>query len=237
MSFQRVVSGSPRCETNNNVLPSVVTCYGVQPGQTAQTVVPNALQFTQYTAVHELGHVLVGRTGGYSLSFPASYYNMINSPPVTPPFATSTTLPGTPTLTPSRGTLYDYLSPTPQVVFGIIDSDWVRGQRGWGSAYSISPAVPCDFQQNAFSVVDVGASQSDRERERDEGAADMFLNWVYSKIGSGGFTNYNYIGIANCTITPTPDFTRRPGDARFNFMDNIVMPTLATYFPTPTAAP
>jgi len=74
------------------------------------------------------------------------------------------------------------------------------------------------------------------QRERDEAAADMFLNWVYSVAapGLGGFRNDNYSGVTDCVTTPTPDLTRRPGDARNNFMSNIVMPTLATYVPTPT---
>jgi hypothetical protein len=65
----------------------------------------------------------------------------------------------------------------------------------------------------------------------------MFLNWVYSEINQGGFHNDNYIGITNCSTTPTPDLTARPGDARYNYMETIVMPTLATRVPTATATP
>jgi hypothetical protein len=74
-------------------------------------------------------------------------------------------------------------------------------------------------------------------RERDEASADMFLNWVYREVGQGGFHNYSYFSITDCTTTPTPDFTAEPGDARYNFMETIVMPTLATRVPTPTPTP
>jgi hypothetical protein len=119
--------------------------------------------------------------------------------------------------------------------------DWVRGQRGWGSTASTPPAAPCNFQQDAYTVSDwqVTATPGTTAQlhERDEAAADMFLNWVYREMGQGGFRNASYIGINSCGVTPTPDETSRPGDSRYNFMETIAMPTLATRVPTATPTP
>jgi hypothetical protein len=173
--------------------------------------------------VHEYGHVFTGRMGG--LASGSTYYGMISLPPVTGFIADSS---GDFVL----GNRTDPNSGNP---------DWTRGQRGWGSAASTPPAIPCNFQQNAYTVNDWEASPvvtpPTIQTERDEAAADMFLNWVYSTAMQGGFHNYNYIGITTCGITPTPDFTRLPGDARYNFMVTVVMPTLSTRVPTPTIAP
>lgn len=115
--------------------------------------------------------------------------------------------------------------------------DWVRGQRGWGSPAATPPAAPCNFQQDAFTVNDwdvtATPAATQQIKERDETAADMFLNWVYSKLSLSGFANGNWIGINNCNA-PMPTDTGNPGDARSNFMSDVVLPTLATYVPTPT---
>jgi hypothetical protein len=223
IDFGRESIGDPFCVTDNNVSPqqAIVTCYG------------SNLQFTQYTAVHELGHVLVGRTGGYSFTATGSYFSLIFNPSNN----------GTPV-----GAVYDY-NPTPGTVFGLfIDElgtpDWVRGRRGWGSNASTPPAPPCSFQQNAFTIRDgtvtppAPPTQNPIDTERDEAAADMFLNWVYRSLGLAGFENRNQGGIFDCQVIAPTDVSN-PGDARHDYLNNVVMPTIATYFPTitPTATP
>ncbi len=100
--------------------------------------------------------------------------------------------------------------------------DWVRGTRGWGSWASPLPN-PTNFQQNPLDVTDAVAFPAERERERDEAAADMFLNWVYSTIGQGGFQDINWepdtchgpIG----SIPSTCGAAHRPGFNRLTWMN------------------
>gem|GEM_PF-3502229 len=216
--FNRTTTNSYTCQTFN------------LPGGGLQARIdcdPN-VSFTQYVAVHELGHVFEGRMGGTQLG--ATYYGLLKQPPPT-------------------GVVVDYGNEgtPPGIVFGNrldpvnLTPDWVRGNRGWGSAaLPITSTYFCDFQQDPYSVQDwlvtATPGQPNQIREVDEAAADMFLNWVYSKIGSGGFQNTSWIGITSC-VTGTPQPTERPGDTRDNFMNNVVMPTIATYVPTPTPTP
>jgi hypothetical protein len=74
------------------------------------------------------------------------------------------------------------------------------------------------------------------QTERDEAAADMFLNWVYRVQNLGGFRNEDQRNISNCAAVATTD-TSNPGNARYRYLQTIVMPTLATRVPTPTATP
>jgi hypothetical protein len=223
VTFERVSSGNPICVTDTGAAApdiAIVRCYG-------------SLAFTQYTAVHELGHVFVERTGGYGAG--STYYGLIDIPPLRITSTPGTLVPD-PAIRDRNGNV---------VMGAFVDAqgqpDWVRGRRGWGSAVSTPPAVPCNFQQNGYIAIDATSSQSDRERERDEAAADMFLNWVYSQVGAGGFTNVDWGQITNCTITPTaPAITGTapaPGDARYNYMETVVFPTLSTRFPTMTPTP
>lgn len=192
------------CTTNNNVNPPLqaeITCN-------ANTVM------NQYTAVHELGHVLVGRTGGYS-SGTTSYFGRMQLPIPNP---SSSLCPSVAT-----GPLYDMNCKG--IVFGKYlrngAEDWVRGERGWGSQALPFPN-PSNFQQNIFTVVDATASQADKNKEIDEASADMFLNWVYKKIGQGGFQDTNWREADQCnTPAGCPD-DGMSGTARFNWM-NITM--------------
>jgi hypothetical protein len=75
-------------------------------------------------------------------------------------------------------------------------------------------------------------------KERDEGAADMFLNWVYRQVGQGGFVNATWAGITVCNATPAVQPPPNDsGDVRYKFMNIVVFPTLATRFPTTTPTP
>jgi hypothetical protein len=227
ITFIRDSSGGPFCQTNNNVISpnqSTVTCFGT------------GLQFVEYTAVHELGHVFVGRTGGFQTG--NTYYGLIFNPPL---FSL------TPTPGASTGVVFDAAG---GVVFGTRldvsgNFDWVRGQRGWGSPAATPPVAPCIFQQNAFTVSDwlvtppAPPTLDPRSQELDEAAADMFLNWVYRIIGENGFlpADANWIGISDCAATPNPTPTGTqvfPGNDRYNLMSTAIMPTLATFVPTAT---
>lgn len=207
IDFVRDTTPGYICVTTNAIASS--------PGQ-IQAIIKcgPGVQFKEQTGVHELGHVFEGRTGGTS-STGNTYFKLIQNSGIKD----------------SSGGLVmgnGYTSKTP---------DWLRGKRGWGSAASTPPAAPCVFQQDAFTVVDDGIPVGNPTRiaEIDEAAADMFLNWVYSKVVAGGFQNSNWSGVNTCT-TGTPQPTEKPGDARNNFM-NTALPTLATRFPTSTATP
>lgn len=54
------------------------------------------------------------------------------------------------------------------------------------------------------------------ETEIEETAADMFLNWVYSTIGQGGFSNYDY---PSAIATAVPTDVADAGDVRFAWMN------------------
>jgi hypothetical protein len=91
-------------------------------------------------------------------------------------------------------------------------------------------------------AANTATAQALKESEVDEAAADMFLNWVYRKIPTPPapsptiepFKNTDWKNVSGCATPGTPQPTHRPGDARYNYMNTVVFPTLATYAPTPT---
>lgn len=187
------------CITNNEVdlpLQSEITCT----------------TFTVYTIVHELGHVFVGRTGAYTTG-QGTFYGRMNQP--------VDQVCRNPDNTAKIGAIFD--ESCSGIVFGLFSGgvaggdEWVRGERGWGSQSSPLPN-PSPFQQNPYSVVDAQSSDEDRQAEIDEAAADMFLNWVYSKLGQGGFQNTSWRVADNCNTTGCPD-PANSGTARFNWMN------------------
>ncbi|MFN8420433.1 MAG: hypothetical protein U0528_14510 [Anaerolineae bacterium] len=203
-----------------------VTETGVNPPFEAEITCDANNQFTEYTAVHEFGHVFVGRTGGFNQG--STYYGLINIPQVTQGA-------GTP------GILFDS---TGGIVFGLVSNDWVRGGRGWGSGEATPPGTPCPFQQHPFKVTDTapGVLPATRVAEVNEAAADMFLNWVFSVYGSyiqatSGFRDISWLISVPC-LSGTPQPTERPGQARLNYLSTIAMPTLnAIITTTLTATP
>ncbi|MCK6581393.1 MAG: hypothetical protein L6Q98_25155, partial [Anaerolineae bacterium] len=193
---------------------------------------------SEYTVVHELGHAFLYLTGGQAT--PNTFYALLREP-------------GS-----NGGPLYDSGyenpggTPTPAgIVMGsrtsyqsnrLEQSDWTRGQRGWGSAAASTQyaptGVPCDFQQNAFMVFDPQAGPGQTDQETFEAAGDMFLNWVYSRVAPGsGFQNKDWrTSVGNCASTGIFE-PQNPGHARYFWMTNNVMPALATWFPTVTSTP
>jgi len=191
--------------------------------------------FTRYTVVHELGHTFTQRTG-FQGTAPNSYFNLILTPRAEP-----------------IGSIRDN---NEQVVMGFgqiplitgITSDWARGRRGWGSSGGLRPSeAGCDFQQNTGTFVD-GLNQGFSD-EVDEAAADMFLNWVYEELESIGLVSPK-VGFENILWNKLPTATAPPsqrdascvlataaptdwydsslsGQARSNYMNTLVMPTLA----------
>jgi len=182
------------CETSNGGNPRTIICG-------ANVVMSDNL------IIHELGHVFVGRTGGYApgndsffgrtlsptdpcISAPGQQRNQC-----TPPLIGTPTGP-TPT---ASGVVYDNTGRAN--VFGLTGlgpNDWSRNgpskERGWGSAVLTLPA-PQSFQQNPRT------DPAQTDAEIDEAAADMFLNWVDYKINHneriinvyiGGFRNVDW---------------------------------------------
>jgi len=161
--------------------------------------------------------------------------------------------------------LYDYkpFNPTttpgakPDAMMGmIVDAtgtvEWTRGRRGWGGPAATGGTPYCNFQQNPVLVKDpFPPVVATLQYERDEAAADMFLNWVYVRIAAqnaiatptpGGYSNYGFVntgwgGVTACGTLGTPDPTRMPGTNRTNYMNTIAMPAMGQQFPAATATP
>jgi len=127
---------------------------------------------------------------------------------------------------------------TGNVVMGsvsICNNEWLRGERGWGSGpgsrYSTPPTICApqgqlftDFQQNPAPYGTTGQAN-------EETAADMFLNWVYRKLASGGFLNRDWRPHVTATPTGLPcsqtpggcdDSAAGSGNARFNWMETVM---------------
>jgi hypothetical protein len=135
---------------------------------------------------------------------------------------------------------------------GKIGGDWRRGSRGWGSAAAAPGGYACKFQQDPLRVTDTAPENRTPEEEQDEAAADMFLNWVYSKVAATratpiptptarSYNNYGFVdtdwgGVTDCDQGGTPDPTDQGGKARYTYLST-ALPFLAGQFPTMTATP
>jgi hypothetical protein len=123
-------------------------------------------------------------------------------------------------------------------------TDWVRGQRGWGSPAPFvelpqnSGIIPdvriaCGWQPNPAEDYDwegirivsggglsgIAAPDAFTIFELKAAAGDMFLNWAHRRIGTNGaFANWNWINYPTCEIGDPPDPTNA-GDARYLWMD------------------
>ncbi len=169
--------------------------------QSRITCRPSAI-ITEYTVVHELGHVLMGRTGGYLLSDPnygnvSSFYGHL----------LTTTLQDTSSF----------------IYFGFFTdlngrSQWGRGTRGWGSSSNpFTNGAACHFQQNPRNDVNIITSQ-----EIDEAGADMFLNWVYRSLNLGGFQNVDWTPVTGaCSLQGSVDWFAT-GDGRWYKMQSVM---------------
>lgn len=109
--------------------PAAVVCNGDLIDQYSGTT--QTLEASQYTIVHELGHVFDYRTE-YGLSTPIDGSFVLED--CTPP--------------PNTGT-----------VMGLFQSSWTRGRRGWGTGpaqYYNAQGTPVplvtDFQQNSANI-------------------------------------------------------------------------------------
>jgi hypothetical protein len=205
----RVAGPETYCTTNKSATPleARITCG-------------TAASLTKYTIVHEFGHVLVDRTNGnYRLPIETAVERDRNPIP------------------DERDIVFGFWRDE----FG--RSDWTRGERGWGSQALVPsicdgtlnitppPGTPFPFQQNPCNIVDAQYTATPGASvlfivEREEASADMFLNWVYSTLGEGGFADTNWTRPAcqsGCSDTTLP------GAVRNDWM-NALMPTLvATY--------
>ncbi len=110
--------------------------------------------FTEYTLVHELGHVFDNRVATSTDAHPEGFPNL----------TTRTQLMQIRTCSDSR-----------IIVMGTLGGGiWRRGEDGWGSGPAFDPsggALYTKFQQNPKLPDNV-----------EEAAADMFLNWVYRSL-------------------------------------------------------
>jgi hypothetical protein len=183
---------------------SVIPCG--QNGPTPRAIVCNGsatnLIVTEYTIVHELGHIFDNRSQG------------ANGQP-----GVSVAMGLTGFVQPITDCT---ISPGPFRVFGefatqVANYSWTRGEGGWGSGPSLRPTqgtpVPAqiptptpqplitNFQQNAR--FDFGAKTNE---EIYEAAADMFLNWVYRAISDPTYPPPAFINACAVPL-PTPNPT------------------------------
>ncbi|MCK6581439.1 MAG: hypothetical protein L6Q98_25390, partial [Anaerolineae bacterium] len=190
---------------------------------------------SEYTVVHELGHAFTYHTGESVTG--STFYGMIRNPPT-----------GGAILDLSGGIVLGEIPDRENPNTKERGPDWTRGQRGWGSAARsiefIPLEQPCDFQQNAYSPYDFEIARLPAptqeflaRTETNETAADMFLNWVYSRITTEemyGFKDRDYRDLVGDCVSAAPVDTTNPGVARFSILTDNILPTLATRFPTVT---
>lgn len=215
IAFARTTSAGNTCTTNDN--PSVplvarITCYTDN-------------HFTEFTAVHELGHIFIDRTG-----------NSLTDDHLDDPSLKEKDR-----------------HPDPEerlVIFGYILrpengnwlSDWDRGPWGWGTGAEVlsddisirtvgacessTATPPTAFQQNPCQVKDWRAIGDEKGTEIEETAADMFLNWVYWSIEvsdpisqNTGFENIRW----SSPTQGTEDNIRLPGDVRSDWMNQTMI--------------
>jgi predicted outer membrane repeat protein len=199
------------CTTNIYIQPIIISCFY------------NNLAITEYTMVHELGHVFNFRSRQNGKK---SFFEYIDDT--------------------NKGTDYIQDSQRKLPVMGRFISpggsaDWRRGTRGWGTGPDTSIT---SFQQHPPSVTQF--LNDDRNTQVDETSADMFLNWVYrisdpnlpisSPTSLTGFRNISWSPAADSDLQVganvcnsqfnqqiqgigCPD-SRNPGNARFDWMND-----------------
>lgn len=226
----------------SNYTPQVITFYDNMFLNYSE----NIRGISQYTMVHEMGHRFNalsdgGGSGGQGRSAESLYGRMTCQTDD----EDNTTCPTVRDFRPTdAGVVFGY---SQTAYRGVYYPNWVRGKRGWGtgphSLFNEDGYLPTpngctnqsqcrdqtqyitDFQQNSFSIGDWLAPplSDDRVEEIDEAVADMFLNWVYRKVTNGdeGFKNISWLTSAGCnTSSGCDDATRRPGDARFDWIES-----------------
>jgi hypothetical protein len=198
------------CLAENSTTPRIIEC-GVPV-------------MTEYILTHEFGHLFNNQSDQNGNTSLMEYVDT--------------------TRTGVDGYLYDYGSPR-LIVMGVIQcpsgqSSWLRGERGWGSGpgstYGSSPNLCApqaknftDFQQNPAPYAAPNAPGSESS---DETAADMFLNWVYRRIGRQagvvspeieGFLNRSWSVPSGCHVQSAGcSDSSSPGDARMTWMNTVM---------------
>jgi hypothetical protein len=235
--------GSP---ANLGVPQAIVTAINssIYSGRTLQSIIGchANVNLTEYTVVHELGHVFDGRSTNGGVA------NTIANTQATPILDTAF-----PCSTPPPG--YAACPPLetlgrPYVVMGNAFRSgqlfWIRGERGWGSGplYQVTT-----FQQHILPAPPYDTANPDAPNgittAYRETAADMFLNWIYRKLDPNGsqvgIAPGNWSGYLNKSWMPTDprwgvcdgsangciDYSY-PGDARFNWMNPLMANFLHT---------
>jgi hypothetical protein len=211
------------------------------PERPASIACDPGVVMTQYTAVHELGHV-------FSTRSITAYRNFIDVPPLLD--ALDRFLMGSRSYNLTEGNRFDWQRSDVQ-----IDSGWGSAAL-WDGSYlgpytlttppplyipNIGPCgegvpsqptvsgAPFDFQQNPCTypswLLAMTPEGKGNITELEEAAADMFLNWVYSINGSGGFSNYQWRATRSatpCYPNGCPNPIGLPGDARRTRMGQIM---------------
>jgi hypothetical protein len=219
-------SGIPYCLTTIQI-PTKIECF-----------YPSSFNLSQYTMVHELGHVFNERSD--------SSYNPLNQPSIdskalkrfVEDTSTNILLDSNNRLLLGNGNFMSSLG---------LESVWLRGQDGWGDgpantfngviSFPVGRIVPPpDFQQNSPAYLKDSQAPSgyrtvDGVDMYDEAGADLFLNWVYRMVygltpdnnPKTGFRNIYWRVQENCnTLVGCIYDQQYPGDIRLNWMTNVM---------------
>jgi len=199
-------------------------------GRTHQAVIgcSTGVVLSEYTVVHELGHVFDGMSTGEQLT--ARVQDTVNRGMEIMDTAYFSAQPYPIAKEGTDGKTY--------VVMGSVNLDgvgpaWIRGDRGWGSSTPLSDTQLTNFQQHYLPT----PPYPNLLEARRETAADLFLNWVYRTIDPNGrppssIAPGNWNGFLNqswsandprwgaCNTTAGCIDYSFPGDARFEWIDD-----------------
>jgi hypothetical protein len=139
-------------QTNQSGFCQTIQGSNASPPTARRVLCRNDVSFTPHTVVHELGHIFDNRS---ARAPGTSLSDRLNERQIVDCL-------GQPVLGPD------------------INSDFQRGETGWGSGSELGFSL---FQQNILNVQydPINPIDTDQTTEIGEAAADMFLNWVYRR--------------------------------------------------------
>jgi len=210
--------------------------------------------FSEYTAIYNFGLIYLRENGGL-IADSTTYYGAFDNSYQGRTISDSFGVPIMGILDPSQNPtcIGDGENNVPQQIainlhLNCIEgkppaSDWVRGQRGWGSGAPANNVLfitgvqndiirsACGFQENPIEAYPWRSQGMNKWSttlqviEYETTAADMFLNWIYYVYhsGSSGFWDIDWNGSQSCSNDQALNDSSNPGIARFNWVDNILL--------------
>jgi len=225
------VGGNPANISNIPLeIRNAITANPTYSGRIHQAVIgcSTGVILSEYTVVHELGHVFDGMSTGGQLT--DRVRDTGNSGMAIEDTAYFSAQPYPSAKQGTDGKRFVVMGSVNLVGVG---PAWIRGNRGWGSSTPLSPSQITNFQQHYLPP----PPYSNLVEARRETAADMFLNWVYRTIDPNGrpiveIAPGNWNGFLNqswsaddprwgeCDTTAGCIDYSYPGNARFKWIDD-----------------